>query len=187
MDTEFPVSELPARYDIARSQIYARLDALKQRDESLVPEKRGKKSYVDEKLIKLLDSMHVLISQQGETVSDAADRVLSVEPQTRPMSPMSPVRQVYRTQDTSLVYQEQPSELAVLLSAIAGQQKQPDMLDRYRQLDEIAEKGWELPTHEISEILGLKTLSGTEFERHGFKFIRCGKVGSQSAWKVEKL
>ena len=184
MDTEFPVSELPARYDVARSQIYARLDALKQRDESLVPEKRGKKSYVDEKLINLLDSMHVLISQQGETVSDAADRVLSVEPQTRPMSS---ARQVDRTQDTSIVYQEQPSELAVLLSAIASQQKQPDMLDRYRQLDEIAEKGWELPTHEIAEILGLKTLSGTEFERHGFKFIRCGKVGSQSAWKVEKL
>ena len=183
MDTEFPVSELPARYDVARSQIYARLDALKQRDESLGPEKRGKKSYVDEALLNLLDSMHVLI-KQGETVSDAADRVLSVEPQTRPMSP---VRQLDRTQDTSIVYQEQPSELAVLLSAIASQQKQPDMLDRYRQLDEIAEKGWELPTHEISEILGLKTLSGTEFERHGFKFIRCGKVGSQSAWKVEKL
>ena len=80
-----------------------------------------------------------------------------------------------------------PSELALLVSAIAANQPPPDPLARYRQLEEIAAHGWELPTSELAHLLGLKTLSGSELERYGFRFVKVGKAGIESAWKVEKL
>ena len=180
-----PVADLPDRYNVARSQVYSRLDALKQRDPSLVPEKRGKKAYVSGQLLELMDSLHVLISQQGETVAEAADTVLNIPPQTRPMSP---VGQPDRTQDSAIIpTNEMPSELALLASAIAANQPPPDPLARYRQLEEIAANGWQLPTSELAQLLGLKTLSGSELERYGFRFVKVGKAGIESAWKVEKL
>ena len=184
-DIEVPVADLPNRYNVARSQVYARLDALKQREPTLTPEKRGKKAYVSGRLLDALDSIHVLISQQGETVAEAADKVLNVEPQTRPMSPTG---QTDRTQDSSIMStNERPSDLALLAGAIAANQPPPDPLARYRALDEIAAKGWQLPTSEIAELLGMKSLGGQEFERYGFRFIRVGKAGAERTWKVEKL
>ena len=184
-DAELPVADLPNRYNVARSQVYSRLDALKQRDPTLVPEKRGKKAYVSGHLLELMDSLHVLISQQGETVSEAVDTVLNIPSQTRPMRPTG---QPDRTQDSAIVTtDEMPSELALLASAIAANQPPPDPLARYRQLEEIAANGWQLPTSELAELLGLKTLSGSELERYGFRFVKVGKAGVESAWKVEKL
>jgi hypothetical protein len=103
-----------------------------------------------------MDSLHVLISQQGETVAEAADTVLNIPPQTRPMSPTG---QPDRTQDSAIIpTNEMPSELALLASAIAANQPAPDPLARYRQLEEIAAHGWQLPTSELAELLGLKDL-----------------------------
>ncbi|MEB3355956.1 MAG: hypothetical protein VKK04_04465 [Synechococcales bacterium] len=50
----------------------------------------------------------------------------------------------------------------------------------------IADRGWLVSTSELAPILGLKSLNGAEFERYGFRFVRSGKNGSQSAWRVEK-
>ena len=62
-----------------------------------------------------------------------------------------------------------------------------DPLYRYRALDEIAERGWQIPTNELAAILGMKNLSNETFVRHGFRFVRAGKAGSENTWKVEKL
>ena len=184
-EIELPIADLPDRYQVSRSQVYARIDALKQRDPSLTPGKRGKKAYASPRLIELLDSLHVLISQQGETLAEAVSRVLGEEPQTRPVRPTG---QPDRTQDGTLVPTgDRPSDLALLASAIAANQPPPDPLNRYRALDEIAAKGWQLPTSELAELLGVKSLSGQEFERYGFRFVRVGKAGAESTWKVEKL
>ena len=126
-DIELPVADLPNRYSVARSQVYARLDALKQRSPALIPEKRGKKAYVSGDLLEALDSMHVLI-KQGETVAEAADKVLNLGTQTRSISPAG---QTDRTQDSSRQLEEivangwllPTSELAALLDAsnLSGQ------------------------------------------------------------------
>jgi hypothetical protein len=182
-DIELPVADLPNRYGVARSQVYTRLDALKQRSPALAPEKRGKKAYVSGHLLEALDSMHVLISQ-GDTVAEAADQVLNLGPKTRPISP---VGQPDRTQDSRIFPAgDRISDLALLAGAIAANQPQPDRLARYRQLEEIASHGWLLPSSELADLLGMGNLSGQEFERYGFKFIRVGKAGAESTWKVEK-
>ena len=58
---------------------------------------------------------------------------------------------------------------------------------KYKMLDEVATNGWHLPSSEIGAILDHKSLSGKEFELYGYKFIRIGKAGSESTWKVEKM
>ena len=197
-DVELPIASLPDRYGVARSQVYTRLDALKQRDPSLTPLKRNRKAYANARLITALDAMHTFI-QQGDTVVQAAKKALDlpligpdnpddVERPENPVSPVSPVGLSYRTQDSSLVpTSDRPSDLARLADVLEARQSPPDLLNRYRALEEIAANGWELSTSEIAQLLGLKTLSGKEFKRHGFKFTRVGKVGTQSGWKVEKL
>ncbi|WP_346293991.1 hypothetical protein [Sphaerothrix gracilis] len=72
-------------------------------------------------------------------------------------------------------------------SEIAANQPPPDPLARYRQLEEIAANGWQLPISELAHLLGLKTLSGSEVKRYGFRFVKVGKARIESAWKVEKL
>ncbi|MGD1904767.1 MAG: hypothetical protein ACFB0C_02100 [Leptolyngbyaceae cyanobacterium] len=184
-DIELPVADLPNRYSVARSQVYARLDALKQRSPALIPEKRGKKAYVSGDLLEALDSMHVLI-KQGETVAEAADKVLNLGPQTRSISPAG---QTDRTQDSSPIFpvSDRISDLALLAGAISANQPPPDPLTRYRQLEEIVANGWLLPTSELAALLDASNLSGQTFERYGFKFTRAGKAGSESTWRVEKV
>lgn len=193
-DVELPIASLPERYGVARSQVYTRLDALKQRDRSLTPLKRNRKAYADARLIAALDAMHTFI-QQGDTVIQAAKKALDlplIAPDNpdnfeRDENPVSPVGQSYGTQDSSLVpTSDRPSDLARLADVLEARQLPPDPLNRYRALDEIAEKGWHLPTSEIATLLGMKTLNGQEFERYGFRFIRMGKAGTESTWKVEK-
>jgi len=101
---------------------------------------------------------------------------------------MSPVGRPDRTQDSAIIpTSEIPSELALLASAISANQSPLDPLAWYRQFEEIAANGWQLPTSELAYLLELKTLSGSELERHGFRFVKVGKAGIESAWKVEKL
>ncbi|WP_346294215.1 hypothetical protein [Sphaerothrix gracilis] len=65
--------------------------------------------------------------------------------------------------------------------------QQGEPLARYELLDRTVERGWWLPTSELAALLGLSTLSGQEFERYGYKFIRLGKAESEGAGKVERL
>lgn len=194
IDIELPVASLPERYGVARSQVYTRIDALKQRDRSLAPLKRDRKAYADARLIAALDAVHTYI-KTGDTVVQAAQKALDL-PLTRPDNPdefenlARPVGQSYRTQDSVFLPAVQDtlaSDLTRLADAAEAMVSQPDLLERYRQLEEIAAHGWELPSNEIAQLLGMKNLSGAEFKRHGFKFTRVGKIGTQSAWKVAKL
>lgn len=183
-EAELRVASLPERYGVARSQIYARIDALKQRDPTLAPWKRGKRAYADQRLIEALDSMHVLITQEGDTVAEAADKILDL-PLTRPVTNTG---QPDRTQDTSMVSSTpSPSDLALLASAIATNQPPPDRLEKYRQLEEITTHGWLLPTSELADLLGMEITSDSVFECYGFRFTQSGQARSEQTWKVEKL
>jgi hypothetical protein len=68
---------------------------------------------------------------------------------------MSPVEQPDRTQDSAILPTgAMPSELPLLASVIAANQPPPDPLARYRQLEEIAADGWQLPTGELAPCWG---------------------------------
>ncbi|MFE4108409.1 hypothetical protein [Almyronema epifaneia] len=186
---EIPLSSLPDRYNVARSQTYKRIEAI-EKHTSLRRYKRGNKAYVGAAMLAALDRVHQLVSS-GFSIEAAAQSLKGGNLVT-PFSEASilsdsqdyPAGQDKLSQDSRIV---QPnSELLALLAAILQNQK-PDRLERYRALDEIAERGWRLPTSELAALLGLSTLTGETFERYGFRFIRTSSGGKESEWKVEKL
>ena len=59
-------------------------------------------------------------------------------------------------------------------------------ISHWEKLDLAAEKGYLLTTQEVKELLGTKP-KGREWVRGSFKFIKVGKIGNQSGWKVERL
>lgn len=183
---ELPLSALPDRYGVARSQIYNRINAL-----GIETIKRGNKAYVNAQQIAQLDQIHGLI-QQGKGLEEAAALIRQDSPvrQSRETAGLyklpslvdSPVGPSYEMTG-------QWELLQVLASAIASQQSSPtpDPLSRFEQLQRLADHDWRPGTKELAQILGLKSLSGSEFERYGFRFTRAGKNGAESAWRVEKV
>lgn len=169
---EIPVSTLATRYSIHRSQVYTRLDALKQRDSNLVPVKRGKKAYITGHMLECLDGMAALI-QNGSTTQEAADKVLGNLP---------PV--VSRPVDTRHV---KDTGLAVTSQSEAPEPSFQELLAVLRGLQEVADNNWWLSTSQLAQVIGLRSLPSDEFERYGFRFVRAGRNGSETAWKIEKM
>ncbi len=173
---EIPVSSLPDRYGVHRSQVYARMDALKKRDRNLIPTKRGKKSYITRQMLDYLDGMAALV-RQGQTTQEAADQVLKQLPTRRADSPVD-IRHI----DSSAIAvsaSNQPFETALEFD---------DLLKMLRGLQELADNNWWLSTSQLAQVMGLVSLpTGESFERYGFRFIKAGKHGSETAWKVEKI
>ena len=174
---EIPVSTLTNRYGVHRSQVYTRLDALKQRDASLVPFKRGKKAYITGHMLECLDGMAALL-QSGKTTQEAADEVLGrVSVVSRADSPVD-TRHV--TSSSLAIAEPEPLDDPGFDFG--------SLLDMLRGLQELADKGWWLSTSQLAQVMGLRSLPpGEHFERYGFRFTRSGKNGPETAWKVEKL
>lgn len=180
---EIPVAQLSDRYGVHRSQVYARLDALKQRDPELVPYKRGRKAYINRHMIDCLDGMAALL-QKGQTTEEAADEVLGTlqsSPDSRGNSradSLVDTRQV-SSGELAIAQPEQPEEHSFEFE---------NLLEMLRGLQELADKNWWLSTSQLAQVMGLKSLPpGEHFERYGFRFTRTGKNGPETAWKVEKL
>ncbi|MEO0644816.1 MAG: hypothetical protein AAFZ17_01470 [Cyanobacteria bacterium J06650_10] len=176
---EIPVAQLADRYGVHRSQVYTRLDALKQRNPELVPYKRGRKAYINSYMLQCLDGMAALL-QQGQTTDEAADQVLGTiksAPDSRADSPVD-TRQV-GSSSLAIAEPEQLNEPSFDFS---------NLLEMLRGLQELADKGWWLSTSQLAQVMGLKSLpAGENFERYGFRFTRSGKNGLETAWKVEKM
>ena len=180
-----PVSSLPDRYGVARSQIYNRLNKL-----NLQTQKRGNKAYVNAQQIAQLDQIHQLITQ-GLSLDEAVAQMQSHS--DGPITPQdSPMRQSHETPQDSLMRQSYDLtgqlDLRGLLAAIATIQQPPsaDPLAMFRQLEEIAQHNWLLSTSQLADIIGVKP-KGESCDRFGFRFTRSGKNGSETAWKVEKI
>lgn len=59
-------------------------------------------------------------------------------------------------------------------------------ISHWDELNKAEKNGYILTTLEIRELLGVKP-TGNEWVRGAFKFIKVGKIGNQSAWKIEKM
>lgn len=67
----------------------------------------------------------------------------------------------------------------------AALRPQTDPLQHLECLERAAEMGWLLSTKEVRALIGVKP-HGSSFERGSFTFSYAGKIGSQTAWRVEK-
>ena len=171
---ELPVSSISNRYGVHRSQVYNRLEAIKKRRADLIPYRRGRKSYVDGPLLRLLDGMAALI-QQGSTTDGAAETVLG----KLSNSPVDVSHDIRHVDDSALAIAKPELEKPFSID---------ETLHMLRALQELADNDWRLSSDQIAHTLELKVLpSGDSFERYGFRFSKAGKNGTQTAWKIEKL
>jgi hypothetical protein len=167
---KFPVKDLPNRYSVGRTALYARFIAA-----NITPEKDGTRSYISGEELAELDRLDSHLKTGGKL-----EDFQPVNNQSLVVSQESAVNGTPRSADNF-------TEALQLVEAIARHfQQQRDPLENYKALIFAAEQSLILPNSKVLELLGVKP-NGKEFERGSFKFIRAGKIGGQSGWKVEKI
>jgi len=170
---KFPVKDLPSRYNVGRTALYARFTAA-----LITPEKDGTRSYISGKELEELDRLdsHIKTGGKLEDFQPANNQSLVVS-----QSQESAVNEVApRSADNF-------TETLQLVEAIARHfQQQHEPLQHYAALEQAACCAWILTTSEVSGLIGVKP-TGDRFERGSFAFVRSGKVGTQTGWKVEKI
>ncbi len=153
------IKDLEARYGVARSNVYNRINGLKEKGYPLEPEKRGAKSIFSADQVQVMDALDSHIKAGNEIASFPSNGhtdLLRVSQDTWKPS--------HRTQD--ITRGDESKMVGVLLGALASlQPSQPDPLANLELLERVAEKGWLLSTSQLAPLLGLKSLHGSEFCR----------------------
>jgi hypothetical protein len=81
-------------------------------------------------------------------------------------------------------------EVVQLVEAIARHLVPTSPLQHLKELELAASKGWLLSSSEVEGLIRYKPRvqkGEQQFTRGSFCFIRSGKVGNQSAWKVVRV
>jgi len=196
----FPVSELQHRYNIVRSAVYTRLEAL-----NIKPEKQGGRAYVNGEQLRLLDALHDHIEKGGTTAEFVASKANSVQVEKSTGQQHLSSGQLEKStgqldlssgqiekstgqldlsngQAGQFTITEQHSALAGLIEAIASRlmpmiasQLKPahDPLASLRGLEEAYRNQWLLSTSELAQLLKVspKTVRG-----YGEQFYDAGFV-----------
>jgi hypothetical protein len=168
------VSQLTARYDLARSAVYTRMSAL-----SITPTKIGNKAFVDASQLRQLDDLHLHIQGGGTTAE-----FLEMRGQKRKKEP---------TEESTGLTTGQSDLLSLfnrMLPWFQPTTPEPDPLDYYEKLEKACRNGWELKTSEIADLLDIPPSEikqyGDRFQEAGFVFTRIGYRSGELAWKVSK-
>ena len=156
------IQDLVARYGVSRQQVYEQL-----RLSGISPVKRGNRSLFDEAMVAQLDVQHQKL-QQGFSLRDTTDDRQTID--------ITPVGQ------TTL--EPAPDQgLALLVSALSSALQPTDdtHLTTHRQLQEISDNGWVVPTRVLARVLGQSNSSlhswGERTKRLGFSIERTGSRG----------
>jgi hypothetical protein len=191
------IKDFESRYNVTRSNIYNRINGLKEKGYPMEPEKQGGKSVFNADQIALMDALDDHLKGGGVIGDFGSER------------PTGQANLSYRTQDAQSKLKPADSApatfgMGAMIDAIASKvvsildlrqtelpapQLPPlaDPLANLRALQEACDRGWLLSSSQLSPLVGLKSLHGKEFDRFGFKFVKVGKNGAESAWKVEKV
>ena len=160
-----PIKSLPSRYNIARSLLYTRL-----KDLNIKPEKDSKQAYISSEQLAHLDALNDHI-KQGRTTSTFLTKrgmIASFDP----ASGLPPSNNI--STFTQLVH-----EIASVLRPASSPLQHLECLER------AFSQQWLLSTSEVKQLLGVKPL-GEVCVRGSFAFIKKGKIGRETAWRVEK-
>lgn len=184
-----PLSQLPSRYGIARSNLYTRLKDLK-----IESVKQGRKAFVTAASLQLLDGLHAHLERGGNT-----PEFLKKLQENHHNLVTIPANSL---ENTNYFEPEYPSEPTIALnpSALVGVIEtvvknliptSRSRLTYMRELEEAYQHQWLLSTSELADLLGLtkKTVTnyGQEFSDAGFVFERAGiRKGGEIAWSIDK-
>lgn len=178
-----PVNQLVERYNLARSAVYTRMEAL-----GIKPEKVGNKAYLNAQQIRLMDELHVFINSGGTTAEFKESRGIQGaekenEQAFEASSGLSTVQPDFARLVTAIA--------AEIASRFQPPTPQPDRFAYYEVLEKAYQSGWLLSTSEIADLLDLLPSEirqyGDSFTEAGFIFTKAGyRSGGEVAWKVSK-
>lgn len=186
------IKDFEARYRLTRSNIYNRINGLKDKGYPMEPMKQGQKSIFSVDQAALMDRLHEHLEDGNDIASfpDSEGRVNLSQPVERSMS--QPIERLTAQQDSSIDRSPAALGVAALVDAIAGKLAEViptptlDPLANLRLIQEASEQGWLLSSSQLAPLLGVKPPSGAEFQRYGFTFTRSGRNGAESAWRITK-
>jgi predicted DNA-binding transcriptional regulator AlpA len=186
------IKDFEARYGITRSNIYNRINGLKDKGYMMEPAKLGNKSIYRVDQAALMDRLHEHL-EAGNTIDsfpDSTGRVQLNQPIDSPTR--HPIERLTTQQDSSIDRSPAALGVAALVDAIAGKlaevipTPQPDPLANLRLIQEACDQHWLLSSSQLGALLGIHPPSGAGFTRYGFTFTRTGRNGAESAWKISK-
>ena len=183
-----PLSQLPSRYGIARSNLYNRLKDLK-----IESVKQGRKAFVTMAGLQLLDELHAHLEQGGTTSEFIKQRGNNHHLVNIPNN-FPEVSHSFETEFSSEpTISLNPSVLVGVIETVVKRLIPPSRsrLTYLRELEEAYQNEWLLSTSEVADLLGLnqKTITnyGQEFSDAGFIFERAGvRKGGEIAWSIDK-
>ncbi len=169
------VKSLTSRYKIGRTALYERFKQI-----NIEPQKDGNRSYVCSMQLSRLDKLDNHLNAGGSFESFRATENIADFPKTPEI--ISPTLERIN-QEEAPPQLDLPSVVYKLIEVIGTQRQMRSHLEQYRELEEIALRGWILRTSTIYEITHFKP-RGTEATHGCFRFLKAGKIGRESAWKV---
>jgi hypothetical protein len=179
----FPVAALLDRYNLGKQAVYNRIDAL-----DIKTFKQGNKSYITASDVELLDQLHDHISAGGKMDDFKSPKTELVSSPVDTLDTSS--RLVDRLDTTTGQPDLSLGEVVQLVEAIARHLRPAEPLQHLKELELAATSGWLLSSSEVEGLLGCKPRvkkGEQQFTRGSFNFVRSGKIGNQSAWKVVKV
>lgn len=186
---QYPVSQLPTRYDLARSAVYKRMEQL-----GITAERVGQRSYLTAAQVRLMDELHQFIQQGG----NAAEFVEARGLRPRSTAPNAGMGVPLDDSDGSSALANMSGDFGKFISLIVAEVMnrvqrgpEPDPLNYFDRLESAAQNGWLLGTSEVANLLDLPPASieqfGDSFFEAGFIFSRSGyRKQGEIAWRVTK-
>ena len=183
-----PLSQLPSRYGIARSNVYTRIKDLK-----IESVKQGRKAFVTAASLELLDRLHAHLEQGGTTSEFIKFQENNNEIMTIPHNSASISHSFDPEYSSEPTISLNPSALVGVIETVVKRliPTSRSRLTYLRELEEAYQNQWLLSTSELADLLGLskKTITnyGQEFSDAGFLFERSGiRKGGEIAWSIDK-
>jgi len=172
---KFPVKELANRYNIGRTALYSRFEAA-----NITPNKEGTRSYISGSELEELDRLDSHIKTGGGLESFKAE---SSHAEVMPASIASSIEPA----TPAKVSGNDGENFIELIERIAAALKPAaDPLQHYAALERAIASSWLLSSSEVRSLIGTRP-TGDRFQRGSFVFIRTGRIGAQSAWRVVKV
>ncbi|MFW6295846.1 MAG: hypothetical protein ACOC04_01515, partial [Halothece sp.] len=157
----FPVKELPNRYNINRSVLYTRLEKL-----NIKTIKEKNKSFIDGESLKLLDNLNDHLKNGGKTndfldqTDKQTDKTDKPDKNTKPYENRDLISETNQTDKPDRQTQQTEQLIIpgifkdVINATLDLAESRRTGLNDLRDLQEIADQQWFLPTGRLASIIG---------------------------------
>ena len=186
---ELTVSQLCDRYNLnSRKSLYTRLKGVGIEELA----KKDNKSTATEGQIKLLDQQHEHLKNGGTIKNFVPTTQAEVTLHNTSSNPdISSIVETTQHNTQLTTQSELLGDIVKAVSnAIAGSMQPVDPLWYLGRLEAARASGWELTTSQVQELIGVKPnckKGKRTFKRGSFIFVKSGKIGNQTSWKVQKV